>query len=71
MIKNKIENINDGKPKYDKGFMKVMFDTDDELPLNKLLNLHMLTIIVRSVFEDEGKFYLQVYLDGCLYKLRV
>ena len=69
MIKNKIENINDGKPKYDKGFMKVMFDTDDELPLNKLLNLHMLTIIVRSVFKDEGKFYLQVYLDECLYEL--
>ena len=69
MIKNKIENINDGKPKYDKGFMKVIFDTDDELPLNKLLNLHMLTIIVRSVFKDEGKFYLQVYLDECLYEL--
>ena len=50
---------------------KINFDTDDGLPLNKPLNLHMLTIIVRSVFEDEGKFYLQVYLDGCLYKLRV
>ena len=69
MIKNKTENINDGKPKYDKGFMKVIFDTDDELPLNKLLNLHMLTIIVRSAFKDEGKFYLQVYLDECLYEL--
>ena len=69
MIKNKIENINDGKPKYDKGFMKVIFGTDDELPLNKLLNLHMLTIIVRSIFKDEGKFYLQVYLDECLYEL--
>ena len=31
----------------------------------------MLTIIVRSVFGDEGKFYLRVYLDECLYKLRV
>ena len=28
----------------------------------------MLTIIVRSVFEDEGKFYPQFYLDECLYK---
>ena len=70
-IKNKIENINDGECKYGKDFTKIKFDTDDDLPLNKLLNLHMLTIIVRSVFEDEGKFYLQVYLDGCLYKLRV
>ena len=31
----------------------------------------MLTIIVRHVFEDEGKFYPQVYLDECLYELRV
>ena len=31
----------------------------------------MLTIIVRSVFEGEGKFYPQVYLDECLYELRI
>ena len=31
--------------------MKIKFDTDDNLPLNKELKLHMLTIIVRSVFE--------------------
>ena len=70
-IKNKIENINDHDCKYDKDFMKIKFDTDDNLPLNKLLNLHMLTIIVKSVFEDEGTFYPQVYLDDCLYELRV
>ena len=45
---------------------KIKFDIDDDLPLNKPLNLHMLTIIVRSVFEDEGKFCPQVYLDECL-----
>ena len=38
--------------------------------LNELLKLHMLTIIVRSVFEQEGNFYLQGYLDGCLYELQ-
>ena len=50
---------------------KIKFDTDDDLPLNKPLNLHMLTIIVRSVFDDEGRFYPQVYLDECLYELRI
>ena len=49
--------------------MKIKFGIDDDLPLNKLLNLHMLTIIVRSVFEDEGKFYHHVYLDECLYEI--
>ena len=45
--------------------MKIKLDTDGDLPLNKPLNLQMLAIIVRSVFEDEGNFYPQVYLDEC------
>ena len=30
-----------------------------------------MTIVVRSVFEDEGKSYPQVYLDECLYELKM
>ena len=51
--------------------MKIKFDTDDDLPLNKPLKLGMLTIIVRSVSGEDGKFYPQVHLDGCLYKFCV
>ena len=73
-IKNKIENINDGECnsvdcEYRKDFTKTKFDTVDDLPLNKPLNMHMLTIIVRTFLEDEGKLYPQVYLDECLYEL--
>ena len=50
--------------------MKIKFDTDDNLPLNKQFKLQMLTVIVRSVFEDDGKFYLQLYLDDALYELQ-
>ena len=28
----------------------------------------MLTVIVRCVFEEDGKYYLQVFLDECLYE---
>ena len=67
--KNEIEVINGGKEgKYGKNFVKIKFDADNDLPLNKLLKLRMLTIIVRSVFEEDSKFYPQVYLDGCLYE---
>ena len=48
--------------------MKIKFDTDDNLPLNKRLKLHIVTIIVRSVFEDR-QFDLQLSLDDCLYEL--
>ena len=67
-IKN--ETINRSKEgEYGKDFMKIKFDTDDNLPLNKTLKLHNMTIIIRSVFEEDGKFYPQIYLDECLYEL--
>ena len=62
-IKNQIETINDGKKaEYDKGFMKIKFDTDDNLPINKTLKFHNMAILARSVFEVHGKFYPQLYL---------
>ena len=70
LIKNKNETMNGGKKgEYDKDFMKIEFDTDYNLPLNKQLKLHMLTIIVRSVFEEHGKFYLHLYSDDSWYEL--
>ena len=51
--------------------MKMELNTDNNLPLNKPLKLHMLTIIVRCIFEEDGAFYPQLYLDDCLYELPV
>ena len=33
------------------------------------MKLHMLTVIVSSVFEEDGKYYPQVFLDECLYEV--
>ena len=52
-----------------KKIMKIKFDSDDDLPLNKLLKFPTVTIIVTSAFEDDGKFYPQMYRDDCLYYL--
>ena len=46
--------------------MRIKFNSDDDLPLNKILKLHNLTIIVRLVFEGDGKYYRHVFLDECL-----
>ena len=71
-IKNEIESISGGeKGKHGKDFMKIKFNTNDNLLLNKPLNLYLLTIIVRSIFEEDGKFYPQLYLGDCLYELHV
>ena len=47
--------------------MKIKFNSDDDLPLNKALKSHIVTITIRSVFEEDGKLYPQVFLDETLY----
>ena len=49
--------------------MKIKFNSDDDLPLNKPLKFHAMTIIIRSIFEEDSKFYPQLYLDDYLYEL--
>ena len=51
--------------------MKIKFDSDDDLPLNRLWKFRTMTIVIRSVFEDERKSYPQIYLDKCLYELQM
>ena len=47
--------------------MKIKFNSDDNLPFNKILKFHMLTVIVRSAFEGDGKYYPQVFWDEYLH----
>ena len=58
---NSVEKINDKPDEYGKDFMKIKFSSDDNLLLNKILKLHNLTIIARSVFQVENKYYPQVF----------
>ena len=51
--------------------MKVKFNCDGHLPLNKSLKFTLMTITIRYVFEENGKLYLQVFLDDTLYELNV
>ena len=68
-IKYHIQTINAGKfGDYEKNYMKIKFNSDDDLPLNKTLKLRKLTIIVRSIFEGDGKYYPQFFLVEYLYE---
>ena len=57
------------KIEYGKDFRKIRFESNDDLPLNKPIKLRLLTIIIRSVFSEDGKFYPQLFLDDALYEL--
>ena len=49
-IKDQIKKINDGKSgEYGKDYMKIKFNSDDNLPLNTALKFRVLTIVIRNV----------------------
>ena len=69
-IKDQIKKINNGSiGEYDKDYMKIKFDSDDNLPLNEIIKFRVLTIIIRNIFEKDGKYYHQIFLDDCLYEI--
>ena len=50
-IKNKIKAINVGEENdHGKDYMKIKFNSDNDLPLNKPLKFHLMTIIIRCFF---------------------
>ena len=53
--------MNDKPGEYGKNFMKIKFNLDDNLSLNKILKLHNLTVVVRFDFKGDKKYYLQFF----------
>ena len=52
--------------------MKIkLINSNDDLSLNKPLKFHLMTITVRSVFEEDGKLYPQDFLDDNLHESKV
>ena len=70
-IRNKIKKISGDECDYEKDYMKIKFNSDDDLPLNKPLKFHAVTIIIRFVFEEDSKLYPQLFLDDALYELHI
>ena len=68
-IKSQIKTIDNKPSNYEKDSMKIKFYSDDKLLLNKPPNVYNLTVVTRSVFEEDGKYYPQFSLDKCLYEL--
>ena len=50
-------------------FLKNRFESNDDLSLIKAIKLLLLTMIIRSAFREDGKFYPQLFLDEALYAL--
>ena len=66
-IKEQTELITgDNAIKYCKDLIKIKFESKDDLPIGKILNIPVCIIIVRGAFEEDTKYYPQVLLHKCL-----
>ena len=69
-VKKDIETINGGeRVEYGKDFIKIRFESNDDLPMNEPIKLRLVTKIITSVFSEGGKFYPHLFLDDALYEL--
>ena len=70
-IRDLIRSITKKLDDYDEKYMKIKFNSNDELPLNKTIEINSMTIVVRAVFRENNRYYPQVFLDEYLYKLKI
>ena len=70
-IRDKIKEINSNECDYEKDYIKIKFNSDDDLSLNKSLKFRLMTITIKHVFEEDGKLYPQVFLDDTLSELNI
>ena len=68
-IKDIIRSTNNDSDNYDEKYMKIKFNSDDDLPLQKTLELYDKIITVTFLFNDGNKYYPQVFLVEYLFKL--
>ena len=54
---------------YERDFMKIKFNSDNNLLLNKISKLYNMTTVIRYVFQEDDKHYPQVFSDECLHEL--
>ena len=52
-----IRSINKNSNDNDERYMKIKFNSDDDLPLNKVIETPTITIVVRAVFHEINKHY--------------
>ena len=69
-INNTIQIRNDDKPpECGKHYMTIKFDTyENDLPMDKIIKLHMLVIVIRSIYEREGKCCARLFINNCFYE---
>ena len=56
-IRDLIRSMTENSDDYDEKYMKIKFSSDDELPLNKMIEIPSMIIVIRAVSHENSKYY--------------
>ena len=60
-IRDLIRSITKNLDDYNEKYLKIKFDSDVNLSLNKTIEIPIVTIVVPAVFHENNKYYPQVF----------
>ena len=66
-IRDLIRSVTKKSDDYNQKYIKLKLDSDNQLPLNKTIEIPVMVIVVRAISYQNNKYYPQVFLDECLY----
>ena len=70
-IMDLITSITKKSDDYDEKYMKIKFNSDEQLPLNNTTEIPGMRLVVRTNFPENNKYYPQFFLEECLHKLNI
>ena len=56
-IRDLIRSITNNSENYDEEYMSIKFNSDDNIPLKKTVDISNMVIVFRSVFHEGKKYY--------------
>ena len=59
-IRELISSITKSTNDYFEEYMKIKFNSNDELPLNKMIEIYSIIIVFRAVIQETNKYYPRV-----------
>ena len=68
-VRDLVRSISNNSDDFDQKYMKIKFNSDDDLSSQKILELCEIIIVLRSVFHEDNWYYSYIFLDKCLCKL--
>ena len=69
-INDLIRSVTKQSDDYDEKYIEIKFYLDDELPLNKTIEIPVMIIVVTAIFYG-NKYYPHIFLNECLYEIYI